>query len=64
MKLSNLLIPRDASTKPPKKKAPTPFEIKRAACQTYEELVELGYAEGMEHPEGWATHVWEQRHRS
>lgn len=36
---------------------PTPFEIKRAAAITYEELVELGYAEHMNHPEIWAEHV-------
>ena len=38
-------------------KQPTLFEQKRAAATTYEELVELGYDEGMEHPEVWATHV-------
>jgi hypothetical protein len=62
MKLSNLLVPKDAQVSQPKKKVPTAFEVKRAACKTYEELVELGYEEGFEHPEGWADHVWHQRH--
>lgn len=63
MKLSMLTIPGDARTHPPKRKEPTPFERKRAACHTYEELVDLGYAEGMSCPEGWAEHVIAQRER-
>ena len=61
MKLSMLNVPADAQISPPKKKEPTAFERKRAACQTYEELVQLGYDEGMAHPEGWADHVWHGR---
>ena len=32
----------------------TPFEQKRAAAITYEDLVELGYNEDMDFPESWA----------
>lgn len=43
----------------PKKK--TPFQRKRAAATTYEELVELGYDEEMDFPESWAEHVLQAR---
>ena len=61
MKLSNLAIPSDAQRGAPKKKQKTPFEIKRAACKTYDELVDLGYEMGFDSPEGWADHVMAQR---
>lgn len=64
MKLNILAVPKDAHVSQPKKKVPTEFERKRAACRTYDELVELGYAEGMEFPEGWAEHVMYQRNNS
>ena len=35
----------------------TPFEQKRKAATTYEELVALGYEEGMDWPEEWAERV-------
>ena len=39
----------------------TPFERKRSAATTYEELVDLGYNQGMDFPENWAEHVLKAR---
>jgi hypothetical protein len=61
MKLSQLAIPKDVQRHAPRKKEPTPFEIRRAACKTHQDLVDMGYAEGMAHPEAWADHVWTMR---
>lgn len=60
-----LHIPRDVEVPKDRiRKEPTPFERKRAAATTYEELVRLGYEEGMDYPEGWAEHVLYQRRNS
>ena len=41
----------------------TPFERKRAAAITYEDLVELGYNEDMDFPESWAEYVLQGREK-
>jgi hypothetical protein len=61
MSLKDLKIPDDVE--PPSKQL-TPFERKRAAATTYEDLVALGYEEGMEFPEAWAKRVWRARNQS
>ena len=55
MSLKNLRISDD--TEMSSKKEATPFEQRRAAATTYEELVALGYEEGMDWPEEWAERV-------
>lgn len=47
---------------PPEPKKRTPFEEKRANARTLQELIELGYEEGMEYPEAWAQRVHNARH--
>ena len=41
----------------PPVKEKTPFEVRRERARTEQELVDLGYEEGMEFPEAWARHV-------
>jgi hypothetical protein len=43
------------------KRKKTQFEQRRAAATTYEELVDLGYDEGMKFPEAWAEYVLQAR---
>ena len=59
MSIPILKIP--AGVEKPSEKVLTPFERKRAAATTYEQLVALGYEEGMEFPEAWAERVWYAR---
>ena len=59
MSLKNLKLSDDISLS--YKKELTPFEQKRAAATTYEELVKLGYEKDMEFPETWAKHVLDVR---
>ena len=61
MSLESLKLPEDTLLS---KKQPTPFEQKRAAANTYEELVELGYESGMVFPKEWAQRVLDARNNN
>lgn len=61
MSLKDLVLDDDVEEFIPHKV--TPFEIKRVAAITYEDLVNLGYAERMNHPELWAMNVFTARNK-
>ena len=65
MSLKHLTLPSDVEKEEERapKKPLTPFEQRRAAATSYNDLVQLGYDEGMLHPESWAEHVIWARNR-